>query len=108
MVTADASRGAFLNGLTVVVVPVCAGIAGSGVKRTTWVAVAVALAGIYLLEGSGSPPSWGDFWNFASAVLFSLQVRSCLLTVACWGQYITCRTCIPCCLIFCWGARLPW
>ncbi len=74
MLTADASRGAFLNGLTVVVVPVCAGIAGSGVKRSTWVAVAVAVAGIYLLEGSGSPPSWGDFWNFASAVLFSLQV----------------------------------
>ncbi|GAB4823037.1 hypothetical protein N2152v2_010083 [Parachlorella kessleri] len=74
MVTAEASRGAFLNGLTVVVVPVCAGLAGSGVKRTTWAAVAVALAGIYLLEGSGSPPTWGDFWNFASAVLFSLQI----------------------------------
>ena len=39
MVTAEASRGAFLTGLTVVIVPLCAGLSGSGVKRSTWGAV---------------------------------------------------------------------
>jgi drug/metabolite transporter (DMT)-like permease len=75
MVTADASRGAFLSAFTVVVVPVLAGIFGTAtLKRMTWVSVGAALLGVMLLEDSGAPPSWGDFWNFASAVLFGVQI----------------------------------
>lgn len=75
MVTAEASRGAFLSAFTVVVVPVLAGIFGTTrLKRMTWVSVATALLGVMLLEDSGGPPSWGDFWSFASAVLFGIQI----------------------------------
>jgi drug/metabolite transporter (DMT)-like permease len=75
MLTADASRGAFLSGFTVVVVPLLAGAFGTAkLKRMTWVSVAAALVGIMLLEDSGAPPSWGDFWSFASAVLFGVQI----------------------------------
>lgn len=76
MLTADASRGAFLSGFTVVVPPLIAGLSGTTkLKRTTWAAVVAALVGISLLEDSGAPASWGDFWSFASAVLFGVQVR---------------------------------
>lgn len=75
MLTADASRGAFLSGFTVVVVPLMAGLFGTArLKRSTWGAVAAALVGISLLEDSGAPASWGDFWSFMSAVLFGAQV----------------------------------
>lgn len=75
MLTADASRGAFLSGFTVVVVPLMAGMFGTAkLKRSTWGAVLAALVGISLLEDSGAPASWGDFWSFMSAVLFGAQV----------------------------------
>jgi len=75
MLTADASRGAFLSGFTVVVVPLMAGLCGTAkLKRSTWGAVVACLVGISLLEDSGAPASWGDFWSFISAVLFGAQV----------------------------------
>jgi drug/metabolite transporter (DMT)-like permease len=75
MVTAEASRAAFLSAFTVVVVPVLAGtFGGVRMKSLTWVSVAMALLGVALLEDSGAPPSWGDFWSFASAVLFGVQI----------------------------------
>ena len=75
MVTGDASRGAFLSGFTVVVVPLLAGTFGKArLKKTTWISVMAALIGMSLLEESGAPASWGDFWSFASAVLFALQI----------------------------------
>lgn len=75
MVTAEASRGAFLSAFTVVVVPLLAGVFGTArLKRMTWVSVGAALFGVLLLEDSGGPPSWGDFWSFASAVLFGIQI----------------------------------
>lgn len=81
MLTADASRGAFLSGFTVVVPPLMAGLFGTTrLKRTTWAAVVAALVGISLLEDSGAPASWGDFWSFASAVLFGVQVG--------WGRCV--------------------
>lgn len=75
MLTADASRGAFLSGFTVVVVPLMAGLCGTAkLKRSTWAAVLACLVGISLLEDSGAPASWGDFWSFLSAVLFGAQI----------------------------------
>lgn len=86
MLTADASRGAFLSGFTVVVPPLMAGLFGTTrLKRTTWAAVVAALVGISLLEDSGAPASWGDFWSFASAVLFGVQVR---LVLRCGSFYM--------------------
>ncbi len=77
MVTAEASRGAFLSGFTVVVVPLLASLCGPErrpVRRSTWASVAASLVGIALLEDSGAPPAWGDFWSLASAVLFGVQI----------------------------------
>lgn len=75
MMTTDAARGAFLSAFTVVVVPLLAGAFGAAkVKSMTWVAVICALVGVMLLEDSGSPPNIGDFWSFASAVLFGVQI----------------------------------
>lgn len=91
MLTADASRGAFLSGFTVVAVPLMAGLCGTAkLKRSTWAAVGAALVGISLLEDSGAPASWGDFWSFASAVLFGAQVgaQGC-------GAQLRGRMCMP-------------
>jgi hypothetical protein len=108
MLTADASRGAFLSGFTVVVVPLMAGLFGTAkLKRTTWGAVLGALVGISLLEDSGAPASWGDFWSFMSAVLFGAQVRR--LVSMLWSN--ECRTAagwlartVCCCCCCCWVA----
>lgn len=94
MLTADASRGAFLSGFTVVVVPLMAGLCGTAkLKRSTWGAVVACLVGISLLEDSGAPASWGDFWSFISAVLFGAQV----LAAGAWGWSDSWR-CLPHCM----------
>lgn len=75
MVTADASRGAFLSAFTVVIVPLLAGFFGTAkLRRMTWISVIAALVGVMLLEESGSAPTLGDMWNFLSAVLFGVQI----------------------------------
>lgn len=75
MVTAEASRGAFLSAFTVVVVPILGRFFGtSKLKTLTWLSVALALLGAMLLEDGGGSASWGDFWSFASAILFGIQI----------------------------------
>lgn len=92
MLTADASRGAFLSGFTVVVVPLMAGLFGTAkLKRTTWGAVLGALVGISLLEDSGAPASWGDFWSFMSAVLFGAQIYRAEY----WSKQLSAKAAIP-------------
>lgn len=75
LLTTDASRGAFLSAFTVVVVPLLEGTFGSNkIKRAHWIAAVMSLVGVMLIEDSGTPASWGDFWSFASAVLFGVQI----------------------------------
>ena len=75
LVTADASRVAFLSGFTVIIVPVVAHVFGNTrLKPRTWLAVAAALCGVLMLENSGAEASIGDVWGIASAVLFALQI----------------------------------
>lgn len=75
LLTTDASRGAFLSAFTVVVVPLLEGAFGSNkIKRAHWIAAVMSLVGVMLIEDSGTPASWGDFWSFASAVLFGVQI----------------------------------
>lgn len=75
MVSAEASRGAFLSAFTVVVVPILGRFFGtSKLKKLTWLSVAAALIGAMLLEDGGGSASWGDFWSFASAILFGVQI----------------------------------
>jgi len=75
LLTTDASRGAFLSAFTVVVVPLLEGTFGSNrIHKSHWIAAGMALVGVMLIEDSGSPPCWGDFWSFASAVLFGVQI----------------------------------
>lgn len=64
--------------------------------------VVVAMIGVYLLEGSGSPPQWGDLWNLASAISFSLQVGDARrLGVQEWGRG-------RCCCSLCVTSGLVW
>eukprot|EP00887_Chlorella_sp_A99_P008087 scaffold12.g8087.t1 len=75
LITGEASRGAFLSGMTVVVTPIIAAVLGDArLKRTAWAAVAASMVGIGLLEDSGAPAAIGDLWSFASAVLFGMQI----------------------------------
>lgn len=70
----DASRASFISTFTVLVVPLLAGLQGRGINPITWVASFTALAGVGLLERSGTPPCLGDVWSFLSAVAFGVQV----------------------------------
>lgn len=75
LLTCDAGRVAFLSALTVVVVPLIAGMWGRPIGRRVWAAVAVAVAGLALLEGSGSAaPGIGDAWTLMSATLFGVHI----------------------------------
>eukprot|EP01026_Neomeris_dumetosa_P002664 TRINITY_DN1071_c0_g2_i2.p1 TRINITY_DN1071_c0_g2~~TRINITY_DN1071_c0_g2_i2.p1 ORF type:complete len:438 (-),score=50.25 TRINITY_DN1071_c0_g2_i2:1407-2624(-) len=71
----DASRASLISTLTVILVPVMAGLSGRGVKPLTWGAGIMALLGVSMLEGGGGhPPNMGDFWSLISAVGFALQI----------------------------------
>ena len=75
--TTDASRASFLSTFTVLVVPFLVGLTpGRSVRPITWGASLAALAGVSLLEQSGTQPSLGDLWSFLSAVAFGFQVRA--------------------------------
>ena len=70
------SVSAFITGTYTVIVPVLAGILGwerSGPRR--WVSVALALAGVYLLQGK-LPDRWtlAETWTALCAVSFGLQI----------------------------------
>jgi drug/metabolite transporter (DMT)-like permease len=92
MVEGDASRGAFLSGFTVVVVPLLAGMMGTAkLKRSTWISVGAALVGMSMLEESGPPASWGDFLSFISAIFFGLQIYR----TEYWSKVCGAKTALP-------------
>jgi len=71
--TCDASTAAFLCSLAVVVCPLLDLFAGEPVKFRSWVAAALAVIGVGVLElGGGSAPSSGDLWALLQPVGFGM------------------------------------
>lgn len=76
IVTTSAAKAAFITGLYIVLVPILLAFVGQAIAKTTWLAVAMALAGLYLLslKGAGIVPETGDIWVLASALFFALHI----------------------------------
>ena len=78
LLTVDASRAAFISTLTVVVVPILAGLSGKGVRALTWASALGATLGCALLgTGNGAGFGVGDLLSVLSAVFFGIQARAC-------------------------------
>ena len=78
LLTVDASRAAFISTLTVVVVPILAGLSGKGVRTLTWASALGATLGCALLgTGNGAGFGVGDLLSVLSAVFFGIQARAC-------------------------------
>lgn len=73
LLTADASRCSFISAITVIAVPIVAGLSGQKIKPINWIAAGIALAGVSLLE-SGGNPSIGDFWALGSSIMFATHI----------------------------------
>jgi len=70
---ADASTAAFLCSLAVVICPLLDLFAGETVKAKSWVAAALAVFGVGVLEiGGASQPSIGDLWALAQPIGFGM------------------------------------
>ncbi|XP_077241074.1 uncharacterized protein LOC143881707 [Tasmannia lanceolata] len=74
LLTSDAGRASFISSFTVIVVPLIDGMFGARVPALTWFGALISLAGVALLESSGSPPSVGDVLNILSAVFFGIHM----------------------------------
>lgn len=69
-----ASRSAFISALAVVLVPLLAIWAGRKLGVSAWLSVALALAGVILLVGSGGSPNLGDLLTVISALLYAIYI----------------------------------
>ncbi len=76
IVTTTAAKAAFITGLYIVLVPLLLAFAGQAITRRSWLAVAIAVAGLYLLslKGLNIVPQIGDIWVLASALFFALHI----------------------------------
>jgi len=77
--TTEASRGAFLCSLAMIVVPIAKSVMGAEVKAQIWVSAAIAIAGTAMLIGVGGGdadvalPGMGDLCCAITAVGFGLM-----------------------------------
>ncbi len=69
-----AGRSAFITALSVVLVPVFAGLLGRAVPRRVWVGAALAFAGVGFLTYDGAPPNRGDLWTLGTAVTYAVLI----------------------------------
>ncbi len=76
LVSTTAGKAAFITGLYIVIVPLLLSIYGQRLARLIWLAVALALFGLYLLsmQGVNIAPVTGDLWVLASALFFALHI----------------------------------
>jgi drug/metabolite transporter (DMT)-like permease len=79
LVTADAGKSGFITGMYVLFVPVFGLLLAKKVKSMTWLAVVIALSGLYLLGVKASAGNFwvmeqGDFLVLCSAVFWALHV----------------------------------
>lgn len=69
-----AGRSAFITALSVVLVPVLAGLAGRRVPLWVWLGALASFVGVGLLAYDGSPPNAGDLWTLATAVTYAVYI----------------------------------
>lgn len=76
LVSTTAGKAAFITGLYIVIVPLLLSLFGQSLSRLIWLAVALGLAGLYLLsmQGADIAPATGDLWVLASAIFFALHI----------------------------------
>ncbi len=70
----SASRSGFITALSVVLVPLLAGLAGRRIRWTVYLAAMLALLGVGLLGGDGPAPNRGDAWTLVTAFSYALYV----------------------------------
>ena len=70
----SAGRSAFITALSVVLVPLLAGLAGRRVRPLVWLGALASFVGVGLLAYDGSPPNAGDFWTLVTAVTYALYI----------------------------------
>ncbi|WP_457630114.1 DMT family transporter [Oceanithermus sp.] len=69
-----AGRSAFITALSVVLVPLLAGLLGRRVRPLVWLGALASFVGVGLLAYDGSPPNPGDFWTLITAVTYALYI----------------------------------
>ncbi len=69
-----AGRSAFITALSVVLVPVIAGLAGRRVPVWVWLGALASFVGVGLLAYDGSPPNVGDFWTLVTALVYAIYI----------------------------------
>ncbi|KAM0917823.1 hypothetical protein ACQ4PT_009248 [Festuca glaucescens] len=74
LITADAGRASFISALTVIIVPFLDGILGAEIPAYTWLGAFLSIAGVGILELSGSPPCVGDLLTLLSAFCFAIHM----------------------------------
>jgi len=74
LVYTTAGRSAFITALSVVLVPVFAGLLGRRVPRRVWVGSLLAFLGVGLLTFEGGPPNVGDLWTLGTAVSYAVFI----------------------------------
>lgn len=76
IVTTTAAKAAFITGLYIVLVPLLLAFVGQRISNNSWLAVAIAIIGLYLLslKGLNIVPEIGDVWVLASALFFALHI----------------------------------
>ncbi|KAJ8437833.1 hypothetical protein Cgig2_000387 [Carnegiea gigantea] len=62
------------SSINVIVVPVLDGMFGAVVPPLTWFGAVLSVAGVAMLESSGSPPCVGDLFNFLGAIFFGIHM----------------------------------
>jgi len=69
-----AGRSAFITALSVVLVPLIAGLLGRRVRPLVWLGALASFVGVGLLAYDGSPPNAGDFWTLVTAITYALYI----------------------------------
>lgn len=69
-----AGRSAFITALSVVLVPLIAGLLGRKVRPLVWLGALASFVGVGLLAYDGSPPNAGDFWTLVTAITYALYI----------------------------------
>ena len=70
----SSTRGAFITGLNVILIPIFAGVIGRLVPRNAYLAAALAVAGIGAMSFEGGAFSAGDAWVLACTVCYAVYV----------------------------------
>jgi len=70
----SAGRSAFITALSVVLVPLLAGLSGKQVRPLVWLGAVASFIGVGLLAYDGSPPNVGDLWTLATALTYALYI----------------------------------